>query len=471
MMAIISKAVFEKLAGKAPAVGTRLDLDRYVSANKNLDRLGEGGKLYLVTVRPPDEALWLAAILDNPKFDGKQWVAKPSTTLLTDISGLRSKLVFESGKGISAAKGALGMSLQTPRAVTAGDASLLDGAGGRAGAAPTPPADHEGSPAGAVSTGPGNRRELLLAAVLAEPDSDAPRQIYADALMTANDPRGELILLEIALDGPLSIRKRAELSARRAQLRKQFAKTWWPYRDNLRTHHGFVIAFGGTLKQITAVAPALFAAEPVTEVEVAGIADDAALGKLLQAKWLPRLHRLIVRGKLGDDGFARLVASPAIANLRALNVTANRLGGDALNALQQHLPGCRTLVLSGNGLGQQGLVGLTRWQHVGALETLYLGKCKLSADSVAQLLGGPPLTSLTKLALTGNELGDGVASVFAKHAHKLPALRHLELCSTGIKNAGVKALAAAKLPALRKLDVRNNGIDRKLAQEDPRITA
>src|SRR5665647_2158239 len=99
MMAIISKAVFEKQAGKAPALGTRLYLDRYVSANKNLERLGDGGKLYLVTVRPPDEALWLVAILDNPKFDGSQWVATKSATPLTDISALRGRLVFESGKG------------------------------------------------------------------------------------------------------------------------------------------------------------------------------------------------------------------------------------------------------------------------------------------------------------------------------------------------------------------------------------
>ena len=38
MMAIVSKAVFEKAAGKQPAVGTKLAMDRYVSANKNLAR-------------------------------------------------------------------------------------------------------------------------------------------------------------------------------------------------------------------------------------------------------------------------------------------------------------------------------------------------------------------------------------------------------------------------------------------------
>ena len=103
MMAIISKAVFERAAGKSPAVGTRLRMDRYVSANKALDKLSAGGKLYLVTVRPPDEALWLVAVLDRPKFDGEQWVAKPCDTPITDIGGLKKDLVFESGKGLKAA--------------------------------------------------------------------------------------------------------------------------------------------------------------------------------------------------------------------------------------------------------------------------------------------------------------------------------------------------------------------------------
>src|SRR5262249_27785740 len=109
MMAIVSKAVFEKAAGKSPTVGTRLGMDRYVSANKALDKLADsgGGRLYLVTVRPPDDTLWLVGVLDQPEFDGEQWIAKKSTVPITDISDLKDELVFESGKGLSAAKGQL----------------------------------------------------------------------------------------------------------------------------------------------------------------------------------------------------------------------------------------------------------------------------------------------------------------------------------------------------------------------------
>jgi uncharacterized protein (TIGR02996 family) len=477
MMAIVSKAVFEKAAGKAPSLGTRLAMDRYVSANKNLARLGEGGKLYLVTVRPPDEALWLVAILDNPKFDGEQWVSDPSQTPITDISSLRSQLVFESGKGIKAAKGALGMSLQTPRAVTAEDASLLDAAAGGDAAPPARPArapsGKEGfpdAPEGAVSTGGGNRRELLLSAVLADPDSEAARQVYADALASANDPRGELILLDMQLDGPLSIRKREQMSQRKAALLAANAKKWWPYKIRWRTQRGFIAALTGSLKQINAVAPALFAAEPVTEVELTGIDGEDGVERLLAASWLSRVHKLVIRGKLGNEGFAALVAAPALANLRALNVTGNEIGAEGLAALRNHLPACRTLVLTNNPLGN-GIDGLAKWAHVGELETLYLGKCDLSTANLELLLGGPALTRLAKLSLTENELGNGVAKLLAKHAAKLPALRHLELRSTGVGTAGVKELAQANLPSVRKIDVRLNRVDHKLATEDPRITA
>lgn len=126
LLAIISKAVFEEQS-KAAKPGDVLPMDRYVSGNKALEPLLSGGRLFLVTVRPPDERLWLVAVLDSPKHDGKAWKAKANTTPVTDISALRSKIRFTSDTGISATKGALGMSLQTPRALTEADVAMLFG--------------------------------------------------------------------------------------------------------------------------------------------------------------------------------------------------------------------------------------------------------------------------------------------------------------------------------------------------------
>ena len=124
MMAIVSKAVFEK-DSPAAKLGAVLPMKFYRSASKHLERLGPGSRLFLVTVRPPSEALWLVAVLEELEFDGTKWCAAKNRYPVTDIGPLKAQLKFESGKGLSAAKGALGMSLQTPRGLSPADVELL----------------------------------------------------------------------------------------------------------------------------------------------------------------------------------------------------------------------------------------------------------------------------------------------------------------------------------------------------------
>jgi hypothetical protein len=141
MMAVISKAVFEKMT-KTAKVGDVLAMDRYSSGNPALGRLGEdGARLFLFTVRPPDEKLWLVGVLGGLEFDGSAWVGEANTTPITDVGKLKSQIKFESGVGITAKPGSLGMSLQTPRGLTEADVALLLGAaGGKKGAAAPAPA-------------------------------------------------------------------------------------------------------------------------------------------------------------------------------------------------------------------------------------------------------------------------------------------------------------------------------------------
>jgi uncharacterized protein (TIGR02996 family) len=479
-MAIVSKAVFEKDAGKNPTVGTRLGMDRYVTTNKALDPLAQGGRLYLVTVRPPNEDLWLVAVLDRPKHDGTAWVAKKCTTPITDISKLRSKIQFTSGTGITAKKGALGMSLQTPRALTPADTALLDaaaaaagpGAGSNAGASSGTGAATAGAPAGA-SAGAAPADDgggALLETILADPDNDDPRRIYADLLSQRGDPRGEFIQIELALDGPLSIRRREALSKRRAELFKAHAKQWFPYSlASSRTHHGFLHAVTGTFKQLKTASSKLFAAEPVTEVELSDL-DEETASALLAAKWLPRVRRLILRGEIGDEGFTALCGSASTAGLRSLNVTRNELGADALTGLGDGLPRCTSLVLTGNPFGDDGIEGLRRWKHLGGIEALYLSRCELSGEAVGELLGTGAFAHLDKLCLADNDdLGDDAAKAIAAAAARLPKLRHIDLDNTGLSTKSLRALAAAKLPALRRIDARGNGLDDNAAPGDRRV--
>jgi hypothetical protein len=69
------------------------------------------------------------AVLAAPERDGDGWTSKPNTTPIRDISALVPKLRFASGKGVTAQPGKLGMSLQTPRELAAGDITLLEAPG------------------------------------------------------------------------------------------------------------------------------------------------------------------------------------------------------------------------------------------------------------------------------------------------------------------------------------------------------
>lgn len=135
ILAIVSKAVFEKEAGGRKP-GKIWPIDTYASSNKALDSLSAGGRLFLVTVRPPADSLWLVAVLESPQRSGKGWKSGRNRVPITDITSLVPRIRFANGKGINAAPGTLGMSLQTPRALDVASAALLDGAAWSSGIAP-----------------------------------------------------------------------------------------------------------------------------------------------------------------------------------------------------------------------------------------------------------------------------------------------------------------------------------------------
>jgi uncharacterized protein (TIGR02996 family) len=443
-------------------VGTKLRMDRFVSTEPGLAPLARGGRLYLVTLRPPPEKLWLVAILDQPMFDGTQWIATASEIPVTDITELRSKLEFASGTGWT---NWCESCQQThwygadPRSLTPDDTALLDRAAGIS-----------ADPARALEpVGSGKRLGSLLDAIVDNPASDEARRVYADQLLADNDLRGEYILIDIALAGPLSMRKREQLAARRAHLLAGYSAIWWPYKlARWETRKGFLRGVHGTWQQIAAIAPELFACEPVTEVGIHSI-DEAGLTELLASPWLPRLDRLIVRRLPGDAAFATLASSSRLANLRALNVCGNQLRAGAFSNIANALPRVQNLVLTGNPIDDDGLEALRAWEQLANVDTLYLSDCEIGARGLERLLAGARLDKLVTLTLSHNAIGDAGVAALVKHAAQLPALEHLELKSCAISSTAAEALLNAELPELRRLDVRRNKIDPMLARADPRL--
>lgn len=201
VLAIISKAVFEQMTrGQKVAPGVVVATDRYTSNNPRLDALKQGGDMFLVTVRPPNEALWLVAVLESPKPKGGAWVAAPNVVPITDLGAVKGALKFDSGAGIQAKPGALGMSLQTPRVLTDGDIALLRGASG--GAAPASASPQATKPAAAQPqrSGPWVRRapaDLLDALTLSRISRLGPVRLGAYARAAVARRGGALDLLRV----------------------------------------------------------------------------------------------------------------------------------------------------------------------------------------------------------------------------------------------------------------------------------
>ncbi len=445
VMCIVSKPIFEKAAGKDPELGAVLAMDKYVTANKALAPLAEGGNLYLVTVRPPDEALWLVAVLVNPEFDGNQWTAEASTVPLTDISELRPQIKFVSGKGISQASGALAMSLQTPRELSEEDIALLDAT------YVVPEHEGEGFPAAPDDEIPatsGERRmgDALVNAIVDDPLSIGARQIYADSLSARNDPRGAFITADLALAGPLSIRHRDQMKRVRDGLFEAHAAEWFPVHDlEFRTRGGFISFVSGTFEAIAEQA-SLFETQPIVEANIKH-ADPA---KLARAPWLRRIRELALRNALNDDGILKIISSPNAQQLVALNVTST---GIELPKWGAYLPNLRTLVLTANALGAKGAAALAAWQHLPALETLYLSSCGLATNDVAVIFARP-MPNLVKLTLARNKLDNGVVAAL----RGMPKLEILELDGNKNVDLDITAPLTKALPQIRRVDVRGTKI-------------
>ncbi|WAS90931.1 hypothetical protein [Nannocystis punicea] len=123
VLAIVSAALFDKARdarGRPLRKGSIWATDAYASTNKAI--AGKlSGDLWLVTVR--DEALWLVAVLERPRHDGRAWQAAANVVPVVDITELASELEFDTGSGVHCER--MAMSLQTPRGLTAGDVARL----------------------------------------------------------------------------------------------------------------------------------------------------------------------------------------------------------------------------------------------------------------------------------------------------------------------------------------------------------
>ena len=271
--------------------------------------------------------------------------------------------------------------------------------------------------------------DALREAVLARPLDDAPRLALAEALTAAGDARGELVTLQCKLARPgLSPSARFEAKRRVRELVAAHGAAWMAGAAGLRPQlrRGFVDEGSGTPDALVAHA-ALFASEPVTRITVLSASSDG-IAAIAAAGVLARAPVVTIRGVLGDAGAEELAKGLAgrAAPLRSLNLGSAGIEEAGIAALADAMPPCGELVLTNNGIGDEGLVKLGKSKRLAGLTTLFVTDNDLTDEGVAAFAKSTVMTALTRLGLARNwDLSTEGLSAIAR-SKKLKRLRWLE---------------------------------------------
>jgi uncharacterized protein (TIGR02996 family) len=237
--------------------------------------------------------------------------------------------------------------------------------------------------------------QLLLAAILENPDDDGPRLAYADALQQRGDPRGELIVVQCTLAHESDPGRRRTLEKRADQLFAKHVETWTRTFDS----RGLYRFSRGFIQEAQLYAPkqarSLLAMEPVEHIQV-GLENSA---DLLAFDSIERLGSL----DLAEAAFSRtnahsmglsiqwLADSPRMRHLRALSI--------------------RTHARDDTPMPHRAASALARWQ-LPALRHAAIG---LVLDvSLARVLAPSALGRATTFAIDDRMFQPGVFEILAE---------------------------------------------------------
>jgi uncharacterized protein (TIGR02996 family) len=269
----------------------------------------------------------------------------------------------------------------------------------------------------------------FLRAMLDDPDDRAVRQIFADWLDEHDDPRGEFLRLqdELAAWVP-DLARRSELQRRQSDwlARHEVRLLSWPPLAHCRT-----VRHEAGLARISISAEALLS-RPVAESgadwlrqgwvrtvrlsEVAGRIEDLAESPALAG--VAGLE--LVNEDLTDADVRRLLAAPALSELRELNLCGNNLTGTGLLRALLGLPsfaGLRCLDVRNNAISGIGVRRILAEAAVLPLRRLDLHgnvlgpqgwvAYRLWAERREQSASGPPRRLINSLGMCFNLIPAG----------------------------------------------------------------
>lgn len=322
--------------------------------------------------------------------------------------------------------------------------------------------------------------QSFLTAILAAPDDDTPRLVFADWLDergTADDKaRAALIRAQCQAEVlPSGSKERKRLDRQANALVRANQKHWLKdvrpkkFGSDWRFRRGFLDSLSMSPTTFIKRGEELFRLAPTVRTvrfpyaanEVTELAASPFLARLVSVD----LTRMCTCGycDIGEE-LRDLFKSKHSQNLRYLNISHDRVDADGIAALTRsvNLARLTELDLSENPLGDAGVAALAKSKHLGNVTSLVLDNVAVTPSpgglaALTTLLQSKHFRSLTRLSLCRNSLN--AEAVRALVASPLFAqLTHLDLRANSIKEVAAKALAAADAPKLEGLDLRGNAI-------------
>ncbi|MCE9561454.1 MAG: TIGR02996 domain-containing protein [Planctomycetes bacterium] len=359
-------------------------------------------------------------------------------------------------------------------------------------------------------------RDAFEKAILDNPDESTSYAAYADWLQEQDDPRGEFMQVQLALEaGSLPKEQRKQLQARERELLDEHEREWLgelaPLLLDLDTHdtlpnvrywwgRGFIAEMRVQhltiqLAQTLAVAPALrflqklhIEVSATTEARAQSTSSRTLLDFLAETQagsgenqpLHDPLSMLIPtpQGVRRHDAIFDLIGSPCLRNLRGFQLgkdvepssdgwTDCYLNSEGLEHLVASLPRVQELYLLCNGYDARALFSLPNLTHLQTLRVYGWGNIEdqdrneVPLDALAR---NPALSSLTHLIVHPRYTPDAsllpLSQVHALvNSPHLASLEHLQLRLSDIGDDGVSAfIESGILKRLGWLDLRNGTI-------------
>lgn len=297
----------------------------------------------------------------------------------------------------------------------------------------------------------------FLRSILETPDNDDLRLVFADWLDEQDDPRGELMRVQVELSQrPASAAIRRRLEQRNRDILAHHSNRWL---GPLKPHAGQFAFNRGTLHLWTKANPLLGphleapeAAKVCRWIESLTLSGLAA-SEVPYLEHFPHLTRLdLSRSSLEAETIDTLSGLPALNYLQTLELGGGPAGRKAVRLLTRaaSLPRLRVLGLGRNGLDQAAIHELSATDRLPNLAVLNLSGNSFPGSALPWRGVSPLLFQLQALDLSSTELGD---SSFLGPA-TLPAgtvlpLTSLDLSCNLLSDGAAQGLA--REPALSRL--------------------